>query len=117
VQVPITLGNMGSLSDGMAEIVINDAIRRAVTDLEDRGKDGKPRVVAILLTLQNMSDNEAVMISVEAEAKLPKYRTPNTLALHKMEKGEATVQFQTRSASNPYQRTLDEVERKDGSSD
>lgn len=50
---------------------------------------------------------------VEAEAKLPKRRTGNTLAIMKPAKtGEIGLLFQTHSPGNPYQTTLDTLEPK-----
>lgn len=112
MQLPINLQNLKELDNGAAGAVIDDAIRKAVADLDDRGDDGKPRQVVIVLEIKRVPESDAITAHVEADAKLPKKRTRNTYAVVGHVQGELNLLFQSHSPQNPYQMTLDEAERK-----
>lgn len=111
MQVPICLDNLGDLDSGHARAVVDAAIRLAAADLDDRGEDGKPRQVNIILSMVKM-DNGLTAVHIEAESKLPRRRTHSTLAQVKQEDGQAQLMFQTLAPGEPTQRTIDEAERK-----
>lgn len=108
MQAILNLASLGELAGGAARGIIDAAIDDAVRDIDDRGDDEKPRVVNILLTLQQ-HENGVVLADVQAEAKLPKRRTTATLGNVRKNLGVPAVQFQTLSPTNPDQNTLDSI--------
>lgn len=56
MQANLSLANLHELDNGAAGLVIDDAIRKAVADLDDRGDDGKPRLVNIVVSLQKIPE-------------------------------------------------------------
>src|SRR5262245_43011088 len=79
----LTCRTIGDLKDGLAEKVIDDHIRRAVADLENRGnEDGKPRKVVITIDMIKMAA-DVLIIDVLVDLKLPPSRVPTTTAASK----------------------------------
>lgn len=115
MQLPITLANVGELDHGSARLVIDDAIRAAVADVDDRGQDGKPRTVVVTLTLQKVEGSDTISAHVEAEARVPKRRTGRTFAtVGRLGGGEVGLLFQAHSPGDPFQKTIDELEPRGG---
>lgn len=108
MQQRLTLGTLGLLDGGAAELIIDEAIRAAAEDIDNRGEDGKPRAVNIVITLCRM-DNGYVEAHVEAEAKVPKKRTASTLSKVRRSGGQTELVFQQFAPEDPDQRTIDEV--------
>lgn len=100
--------SLGSLDEGAAKLIMDQAILEAVRDLDDRGEDGKPRVVNIVVTMKRM-DNGLVEAHVEAEAKIPKRRTASTIASLRHDAGQSKLLFQEYARGDPHQRTIDEA--------
>lgn len=109
MQIPLCLDNLGELDSGAARAIIDAAIRQAVLDMDDRGTDGKPRSVNIVITLNRM-DNGFIATHVEAEAKMPKRRTAGTVGVVKSQQGTTGLLFQSLAPEDPTQRTIDERE-------
>ncbi len=109
MQQKLCLETIGEIDGGSAALIIDKAIADAVHDLDDRGEDGKPRQVHILLILQRM-DNGLIEAHVEAEAKAPKRRTASHIAQLKRDGGSSDLLFQQYDSSDPSQRTIDEME-------
>lgn len=106
MQLNLTLDSLGQLDDGSAELIINQAITEAVMDLEDRGRDGKERVVEIRIGLTQRENGTMAEINVEANAKLPRRRTASTVGLLKRDGQSTKVLFQGFCPENPNQPTL-----------
>lgn len=108
----LKLDAIGDLDEGAARLIINAALATAIHDLDDRGADGKPREVTISLKMVRLSEGKSdnVGITVEAAAKLPKYSTPGTIGKIKSRNGVAMLAFQESDATDPDQRTIDELE-------
>lgn len=108
-QKDLTVETIGELDDGAAGLMVNAAIRAALRDLEDRGKDGQKRCVEIKLTFE-LRPNGQVETCVEAGPKIPRYRTAETVTDLRMDgKGEYKLIFQQHAPDDPRQRTLDEA--------
>lgn len=105
---PINLDSLGQLDGGAARAIIDAAIRDAVRDIDDRGGDGKPRKVEIILTL-SVLDNNQVACHVEAAAKVPRRRTAGTIGAIHSKSGQPQLMFND-LAEDPEQRTLDELD-------
>lgn len=101
--------SIGELDDGRAELIINSAIIRALDDLDNRGKDGKPRTITITLTGIESEGN--VYFDVQAGVKIPAQRTGTTKAKIRQKKGrgglaEPQAVFSFESPDEPDQRTI-----------
>lgn len=108
----LTVENLGEMDGGRAGGIINAAINRAVTDLDDRGKDGKPREVTITLTMQQSDESNLIFTKVKAKAKLPEYATASTVAeLKQLAHGEIALAFQPLSPHDPDQEPLPKMEK------
>lgn len=108
----LTLDTLGDLDGGSAREIVNAALRSALTDLEDRGDDGKPRKVTITLHV-HLLDNGQAAAKVDAKTTIPAYSTHATIANMTRREGRAGLQFQGLAPDNPNQKTLDEFERKE----
>jgi len=109
--------NLHLVHNGAAGILIDEEIRRAVTDLQDRGReDKKPRLVNIQIELAKVGDSIDI-INVSAHAPLPKRRTGSTHAQPVEVKTEGQtgydLWFQTLNAENADQPTFKEMENLD----
>lgn len=111
MQSPLTIDSLGELDNGAARAIINAAIKSAVSDLDDRGEDGKARSVVITLEMGRL-DNGLVASHVSAQVKLPPRRTASTLGMVQTRGGQSDVLFQTMAPDDPAQRTIDELEAK-----
>ena len=110
----LCLDTIGDLHDGAARAAINAAIATAISDVDDRGGDGKSRQVSIVIDLKRHS-NGTVATVVEACAKLPKFRTAETFAKFKQTRsGEIGLLFDTLSPEDPDQMTTDDLENQKG---
>ncbi len=111
MQVPLTLQTIGDLDGGAGRAIIEAAIGEAIRDLDDRGEDGKPRKVEIVLTFTRRPNGQ-VECDLEAAPKGPRRRTASTVCNVRMDlvKQQAQLLFQTQAPSDPDQRTLDEME-------
>jgi len=98
----LSLESLGDLSLGQSGAIIDKAILQAVADLDDRGEDGAVRKVNIQIAMKRL-ENGMVQTHVEAEAKLPKYRTLTTIAEVKSKGGSPKIQFQPHSPERPDQ--------------
>lgn len=105
----LNCSNLGALDDGAAGHVINAAIREAIADLEDRGEDGKPRQVNIVLEMTK--DQGLIIAHVQAGAKIPKRRTGNTSGKIVMDGKQPAFQFSEMAPDDPTQTTIDQYER------
>lgn len=110
MQHVLTSETLPQLDGGAAGAIIDAAIREAVSDLEDRGDDGKPRKVEITLTFTGRDDG-LVETDVEAAARLPRRRTAQTIARPKRDAAGSRLFFQGCDPTDPDQRTLDEAEQ------
>ncbi len=107
----LTYGTLGDLDGGRAEAIIDAAIKTAVADIDDRGEDGKPRTVNIVVSLVRLPNSEGkIAAHVEAEAKLPRRRTASTIGLVQQKHGKANLVFQTEAPEDPHQTTIDSLE-------
>lgn len=113
MQTPLTLASLGELDCGTARAVIDKAIADAMADLDDRGEDGKPRQVNIMLVLARLDAGKSSMVGahIEAEAKLPKRRTASTIGLLRTNANQTQMIFNDLSPTDPHQRTVDEFSK------
>ena len=111
MQLPVTIDTLAELDSGAARLIINRAIEEAVRDMDDRGDDGKPRKVEILLELSRM-DNGLIACHVEASPKVPRRRTASTVGLIRRSGERSQLLFQQFDQDDPKQRTIDEAEGK-----
>lgn len=103
----LTAKTIADLDGGMAELIINEALTQAITDLDNRGgDDDKPRTVTIKISLERVKSGE-MMADVEAGWKGPAYRTSKTMAVLRQEsKGKVGAHFQPHVPENPHQEPL-----------
>lgn len=101
----LNLSNLGAISDGGAEHIINKAIREAAADLDDRGNDDKARVVNVQITMKRRSDGLAE-VDVTATARLPPRRTASTVCRPVARDGESRLYFEAFNPENPDQKVL-----------
>lgn len=109
MQGELNCRNIGELDDGRAELIINSAITRVLDDLDNRGKDGKPRTLTITLT--GIEEEGSVYFDVQAGVKIPAQRTGTTKAKIRQKKGrtglsEPQAVFSFESPNEPDQRTI-----------
>jgi hypothetical protein len=99
---------LGELDGGISRAIIDAALVAMIKDLDDRGRDEKARSVVITLTAVNKQG--IVAIDVQAQAKLPPYRSNLTASALRQEKTSAGMQtnlyFQEDNPENPDQPTL-----------
>lgn len=108
-QLPVTAASLGKLDSGMAGLIIDAAIREAISDLEDRGfQDEKPRKVNIVLTFK-LLDNGQVHANVEATPKVPMRKTASTVGEFKQGERGAQLMFREASPDDPRQTTIQEI--------
>lgn len=110
----LTCDTLGDLDEGRARAIINAALVPLMEDLDDRGKDEKTRTLDIKLTFQMKKGNLGV--DVQAAAKLPAYRSNQTVAKVMQKKGRnggtrAAVEFQEHDGENPDQATFPQMDR------
>lgn len=112
--VPINLATLGNLNNGVAGLLIDKEIQRAIDDLEDRWEDDrKARKVNICLEL-TMHESLAVA-QVHVEAKLPPRKSGATVAQIKAgEGGKFNAMFQAQNATRPDQPTFPALDEDGG---
>jgi hypothetical protein len=118
-QTELTCDTLGDLDGGRSRGIINAALRRIMDDLDDRGEeDEKVRALDLKITFVIKKGNLAV--EIQADAKLPKYRSNETIAkLTQKAKRNGTggvrnaIEFQEHNAENPDQSTFGAMDRVD----
>lgn len=100
-KVPLQGLTLGSLSEGYAGKVIDDALTDVTRDLVRRGHDGKKRTVTITLDFIPDGDTAQCQIDVNVGVKLPGYRPPKTIA--RFDQAAGGLVFRTESAGHPDQ--------------
>jgi hypothetical protein len=112
---PLTAKTLGDLANGEGELIINKAIRTAVADLDDRGKeDGKERTVNITITMAIVKG--MFVADVSAQPKLPAHRSNATelKARYNQAEGGLNLLFQDLNAENADQPTFREMDVEGG---
>ena len=104
----ITCDNLGEMNDGLARAIINDCLKRAIRDCDDRGMDdGKVRKAVITVEFKKVAD-ATIVINVKAGVKAPDYQVVSvghTEAATK--RGSApTLKFRSDNPERPDQPTL-----------
>lgn len=108
MQATLCLDNLGDLDNGTARLAIDHTIAKAIADIDDRGDDGKPRRVTIVLSLQKM-DNGLIASHVETSLKTPSLKTAGTVAkLQRRGDKETRLVFQQFAPESPEQTTIDQ---------
>jgi hypothetical protein len=112
--VNLNCGNIGALNDGAAEHVVNAAIREAVADLDDRGMDGKPRQVIVIIEMRQLDEGKGLTVAhVEAAAKVPRRRTGGHAGKLVVNGQQAQFSFREHAPEDPQQQTIqDDFEEK-----
>jgi hypothetical protein len=112
---PLSARSLADLANGEGELVINRAIKTAVADLDDRGKeDGKERTVTIVVT---MAIAQGMFVAnVAATPKLPPHRSNATELKPKYNPADGTLDllFQDMNAENADQPTFREMDVEGG---
>jgi hypothetical protein len=102
---------IGDINHGFSGAAIDEEIRKAFADLENRGEeDGKARVVEIKLSMMKIKGG-AIALDVQAVAKIPAYRTGITVAEPGIDalapRGrQHVIQFRSDNPENPRQQTF-----------
>lgn len=105
----LSCANIGDLDEGAAGLVINAAINEAVSDLEDRGSDGKPRKVVVTLELVLPDEGQgSPIVHVEACAKIPARRTRRTSGKLLVAGKQPVFSFSELDRDDPTQTTIDQ---------
>ncbi len=91
----LTADQIPGLSDGLVGRMIDQALKQAAHDLDDRGNDGDPRkvVIEIAMTKEPMTNN--CTIQADVKVNTPKYKSPKTQGILSADKGTSIVKFET----------------------
>ncbi|MBV8094923.1 MAG: hypothetical protein JO110_17180 [Acetobacteraceae bacterium] len=112
----MTLDRMGELDNGLVRAMVDAAIAEAVTDLEDRGKDGKVREVDIKVKLK-LTDGGGVATKVACKAVLPPRASHTTFGDFRVRPGVGVqMTFQSNNPERPDQGTFMDAEDESGGS-
>ena len=105
--VQLCLANIGLLDRGAAQLVVDQALAKAVSDTDDRGDDGKARIVEIKVSMVKLKSG-MIEATLEAGLKLPIYRVNPTAANVHVDHvtKQNVLQFQPMSPENPAQEEL-----------
>ncbi len=77
----LCLANIGEIDRGAAGVAIDHALRQAVDDTIDRGKeDGKPRKVVITVEMTSNPQGDLFGIAVDVKLTTPALKTNTTQA-------------------------------------
>ncbi len=102
------------LSGGAGGAVIDAAIRKAVSDIEDRGlEDGKERKVNIQIVMKKIAE-DTVMVDVVADASIPAFRSEPTRAVGRVREGKQYLLFQATNPDNTEQPTFPQMDAAGG---
>ncbi len=103
--VDLTVDKIGDLAGGLFRTQVNDALATIKADLDDRGNDGKERVLKLTISFKRevARDEDSVVIDPEVIPKLPSYRPMTTIGKVKIQAGEPVLLFQEHVPSNPDQ--------------
>lgn len=110
----LSCDSLGDLGEGSVREVLNDALQRLLDDVLDRQNDKRPRKLTILLKVSPTGNKQSPSFSVLVE---PKLVLPTMIPLSTSvdmsvgDNGTPVGVFQSRSAKNPKQNTLDEFEQ------
>jgi hypothetical protein len=107
----LTLESLGDLNMGTARVIVNEEIKRAVLDTEDRGGDEKPRKVVIEVIMTRREDG-LIETEIAAQAKLPPRRAASTTCkpVHRG-KNDVNLVFESWSPENPDQAAFPEMDK------
>lgn len=83
---------LGELNRGVVGDVIDQAIRDAIHDVDQRGTDWKPRHVDIRMTIERRKDDD-YEVTVNVDVKKPKYKTPSHVCEMRDTGGEFSLTF------------------------
>lgn len=103
----LSIESIKALDLGAAGLIINDAIDRAVSDLDDRGEDEAVRKVKVEIRMKKRPDGN-IEVAVAAKAELPPRLTSSqVMGLKQTGKGKVAALFQEWDKDNPNQSTMD----------
>lgn len=102
----LSLATIGDLDTGAAGLMIDETLRAAIHDANDRGRDGKVRKVTIEIEIAPLASKELFDVTVSASFKPPPYRTEGTKVQPQIVGGELCGMFQKWSPENPSQNDL-----------
>jgi len=91
------------LADGYAGKAIDSALKRITDDIQDRGHDGKPRLLTVKITF-TPDPSGRCEIEVDAGVKCPGYKPPKTVA--KIDQRAGGLIFNPDCSENPDQAAL-----------
>lgn len=89
--LPLSLENLGNLDGGAAGPLIEEELRRAVADLDDRGDDERKRKVVVQVTM--FKKEGQAFVSLAAQAKLPPRQTRDVRGRTRKERGVPRLLF------------------------
>lgn len=94
----LSLATLGDLDRGAAGVAINHAIKTAIADTVDRGKeDGKARKVTITLEITSNPRGDIFDLGIDVKTTLPALRTSTTQASERYVEGKSHLLFQAES--------------------
>lgn len=105
-------GTIAELDSGRVKAAIDQRIRECAADVDDRGEDGLPRAVSIVITFTpQVSGCEVhdVKTEIVCQSKVPPRRSRPYSAMVKRDKGGANFVVNEASEDNVKQGTLDEA--------
>jgi hypothetical protein len=102
----LSCDTLGDLDNGFARIVIDEALKRAANDLDQRGDDEKPRKVCITIELKQLAKGD-IAVKFAADAKLPPLTLQPTIAQTRPQgTGNYKLAFRADNAARPDQPTI-----------
>lgn len=97
--------SIGALDNGSVGALIDEAIAVAIHDLSDRGDDGQPRLVTIILDIRQKG--KTPVVEAKVSTKVPPYRSGPTAGTEKaIGNGQAGLYFQPLNADSADQPTM-----------
>ena len=104
----LTHETLGELDHGMVGVAIDDALRRASQDLEDRGSDGKPRQVTIKIAMMSVNETDS-KVEVDIELKTPPMKSAPTMSQNRPVSGRGRgMAFRSSNPSRTDQPTIED---------
>lgn len=93
----LTAEQIPALSDGLVGRLIDQALKSAAHDLDERGDDGDPRKVTIEIVMEKEPQTNKCSIKADVKVTTPKFKSPKTQGVVTAEKGQSILAFETDS--------------------
>lgn len=93
----LTAEQIPALSDGLVGRLIDQALKAAAHDLDERGDDGDPRKVTIEVIMEKEPHTTNCTIKADVKVTTPKFKSPKTQGVVTAVQGQSILAFETDS--------------------